>query len=287
MILVDIEKTLYGSKGTFKLEVSFEIHEKEFLALFGNSGVGKTTILRIIAGLEKPDRGIVKIGDSIYFDSYKNINLPPQKRKVGFVFQNYALFPNMTVYENIAYVMDKEDKGKIYSLLEMFEIDGLKDRYPITLSGGQKQRVAFARALARQPEILLLDEPLSALDYNLRLNLQNELKNIHENYGLTTLLVSHDKAEIFKLADRVIFIENGKISKQGSPREVFIEKDISGKFSLYGIVLDIKKDEGINILTVDVCGNLIEVVCSQEFSIGDEVLVSSKAFNPIIRKIKK
>ncbi len=287
MILIDIEKTLYGSEGVFKLEVSFEIYEKEFLAIFGNSGVGKTTILRIIAGLEKPDKGIIKFGDIIYFDSHKNINLPPQKRKVGLVFQNYALFPNMTVYENIAYAMDKENREKIHSLLKMFEIDGLKDRYPNTLSGGQKQRVAFARALASQPRILLLDEPLSALDYNLRLSLQNELKNIHEKEGLTTLLVSHDKAEIFKLADRVLFIENGRILKQGSPRDVFIEKSISGKFSFYGIVLDVKRDGNINILTVDVCGNLIEVVCDQEFSIGDEVLVSSKAFNPIVRKIKK
>ncbi len=287
MILIDIEKSLFSSKGVFKLEVSFEIQEKEFLALFGKSGAGKTTILRIIAGLEKPDKGIIRVCDSIYFDSYKNINLPPQKRKVGLVFQNYALFPNMTVYENIAYGMDKRDKEKVYLILKMFKLEGLKDRYPNTLSGGQKQRVALARAIARQPKLLLLDEPLSALDYNLRLTLQNELKNIHKDYGLTTLLVSHDKSEIFKLADRVIFIENGKISKQGSPRDVFIEKNISGKFSFYGIVLDVKKDENVNILTVDVGGNLIEIVCNQEFSIGDEVLVSSKAFNPVIRKIEK
>lgn len=287
MILIDIEKSLFSSKGVFKLEVSFEIQEKEFLALFGKSGAGKTTILRIIAGLEKPDKGIIRVCDSIYFDSYKNINLPPQKRKVGLVFQNYALFPNMTVYENIAYGMDKGDKEKVCLILKMFKLEGLKDRYPNTLSGGQKQRVALARAIARQPKLLLLDEPLSALDYNLRLTLQSELKNIHKDYGLTTLLVSHDKSEIFKLADRVIFIENGKISKQGSPRDVFIEKNISGKFSFYGIVLDVKKDENVNILTVDVGGNLIEIVCNQEFSIGDEVLVSSKAFNPVIRKIEK
>jgi molybdate transport system ATP-binding protein len=261
----------------------------EFLSIFGKSGSGKTTLLRMIAGLEKPDKGLIKVDDTIYFDSEKKINLPPQKRKVGVVFQNYALFPNMTVYENLAFAMEKEDKQKILEMLEKIELLELKDRYPPTLSGGQQQRVALARALIRDPKILLLDEPLSALDYEIRLKLQDEIKKIHRDYKLSTILISHDKPEVFKLADRVILLENGKVIKQGTPRDVFIEKEISGKFSFFGIVIDIKLSDLAKILTVDINGNLVEVVYTDEkdISIGDEVLISAKAFSPIVKKIKK
>ena len=288
MIEVNIEKTLIGSQGRFLLKVNFTMKKYEFLSIFGKSGSGKTTLLRMIAGLEKPDKGLIKVDDTIYFDSKKKINLPPQKRKVGVVFQNYALFPNMTVYENLAFAMEKEDKQKILKMLEKIELLELKDRYPSTLSGGQQQRVALARALIRDPEILLLDEPLSALDYEIRLKLQDEIKKIHRDYKLSTILISHDKPEVFKLADRVILLENGKVIKQGTPRDVFIEKEISGKFSFFGIVIDIKSSDLAKILTVDINGNLVEVVYTnkEDISIGDEVLISAKAFSPIVKKIK-
>jgi len=289
MIEVNIEKNLVGSQGRFLLKVNFIMKKHEFLSIFGKSGSGKTTLLRMIAGLEKPDKGLIKVDDTIYFDSEKKINLPPQKRKVGVVFQNYALFPNMTVYENLVFAMEKEDKQKILKMLEKIELLELKDRYPSTLSGGQQQRVALARALIRDPEILLLDEPLSALDYEIRLKLQDEIKKIHRDYKLSTILISHDKPEVFKLADRVILLENGKVIKQGTPRDVFIEKEISGKFSFFGIVIDIKLSDLAKILTVDINGNLVEVVYTdkKDISIGDEVLISAKAFSPIVKKIKK
>jgi len=152
MIEVNVEKNLIGSQGRFLLKVNFTMKKHEFLSIFGKSGSGKTTLLRMIAGLEKPDKGLIKVDDTIYFDSEKKINLPPQKRKVGVVFQNYALFPNMTVYENLVFAMEKEDKQKILKMLEKIELLELKDRYPSTLSGGQQQRVALARALIRDPK---------------------------------------------------------------------------------------------------------------------------------------
>ena len=287
MIKVDIEKELTGSDSKFLLKVNFEVKENEFLTIFGKSGSGKTTILRIIAGLEKPDKGIIKVKDKIYFSSDKNINLPPQKRKIGFVFQNYALFPNMTVYENLEFAMEKVNKNKIEEILEIVELQDLKNRYPDTLSGGQQQRVALARAIIRNPLILLLDEPLSALDLSVRLKLQDEIKKIHKLLNLTTIMVSHDKPEVFKLSNRVLWIDRGKIINSGSPRKVFIEKEISGKFSFVGTVLDIKKSGVVQIITVEIGNNLVEVVITDErkINIGDNVLVSSKAFNPVVKKI--
>ena len=287
MIKVDIEKQLIATEGKFLLKVNFEVNKNEFLTLFGKSGSGKTTILRMIAGLENPDTGFIEVEGKTYFNSKKKINIPPQKRKVGFVFQNYALFPNMTVYENLEFAMEKPNKQKIEEILEIVELQDLKNRYPNTLSGGQQQRVALARAIIRNPLILLLDEPLSALDLSVRLKLQDEIKKIHKLLNLTTLMVSHDKPEVFKLSDRVLWIDKGKIIKTGNPRKIFIEKEISGKFSFVGTILDIKNSDVIQITTVEIGNNLVEVIITgkEEFKIGDNVLVSSKAFNPVIKKI--
>nr|BAU79758.1 putative spermidine/putrescine ABC transporter ATP-binding protein [uncultured Aquificaceae bacterium] len=287
MIFVKVIKQLIGYNGKFTLEAEFKVEKGEFLTIFGKSGSGKTTILRMIAGLEKPDEGYIEFDGKVYFDSSKGINLPPQNRNVGFVFQNYALFPNMTVFENVAFALNKKEKEKVEEILKVVELYNLKDRYPSSLSGGQQQRVALARSIVKNPDILLLDEPLSALDYSIRLKLQEELKKIHKMFNLTTLLVSHDKPEVFKLSDKVIYLEDGKIKKVGTPREVFIEKNISGKFSFYGTVLDIRKSDIVNIITVDINGNLVEVATVEDLSInvGDEVLVGSKAFNPIVKKI--
>ena len=283
MIKVNVERKLKGYKGDFTLDVDFELEKGKFLSVFGKSGHGKTTLLRIIAGLETPDGGYIEFNGKVFFDSKKKINLPPQKRNVGFVFQDFALFPNMTVYENLAFV--NRNEKKINEILKKLEIYELKDRYPSTLSGGQKQRVALGRAIIRNPEILLLDEPLSALDESIRLKLQNEIKKLHNEYGLTSILVSHDKKEVFKLADRVFVLENGKIIKQGTPRDVFIEKDISGKFSFYGQVIDIRPAGIVNIATIDINDNLVEVVVGNDVKIGDSVLVGVKGFNPMVKVI--
>lgn len=283
MIVVKVRKSLVGVNGRFELEADFSVEKGEFLSIFGKSGSGKTTILRLIAGLETADEGYIEFDGKIYFDSKKKINLPPQKRNIGFVFQQYALFPNMTVYQNLLFV--NKDRKKVNEILEIVELNQLKDRYPHQLSGGQQQRVALARALVKNPDILLLDEPLSALDHQIRLKLQDEIKSIQKKVGITTLLVSHDKSEVFRLADRVIMLEDGKIKKVGTPRDVFIEKNISGKFSFIGEVIDIKDDGIIKIATIDINGDLVEVVTAEEINIGEKVLVGVKAFSPVIKRV--
>jgi molybdate transport system ATP-binding protein len=286
MIRLNLKKTLLGSLGKFVLEIDFTIQENEFIAIYGKSGSGKTTILRMIAGLEKPEEGFITFKDIVYFDSKKKIHLPPQKRNVGFVFQNYALFPNMTVLENLEYAAEKHRKNQIEELLELLDLYQLKDRYPNALSGGQQQRVALARALVRNPKILLLDEPLSALDPFTRTRLQEEIKKIHKYYQLTTILVSHDKPEVFKLSDRVLILEDGKICNVGKPHEVFLNRRTSGKYSFIGTIIDIKTVDVIQIITIETKGEIIEVVSSENnFSVGEQVLVSSKAFSPMIIKI--
>jgi molybdate transport system ATP-binding protein len=286
MIRLNLKKTLLGSLGKFVLEIDFTIQENEFIAIYGKSGSGKTTILRMIAGLEKPEEGFITFKDIVYFDSKKKIHLPPQKRNVGFVFQNYALFPNMTVLENLEYAAENHRKNQIEELLELLDLYQLKDRYPNALSGGQQQRVALARALVRNPKILLLDEPLSALDPFTRTRLQEEIKKIHKYYQLTTILVSHDKPEVFKLSDRVLILEDGKICNVGKPHEVFLNRRTSGKYSFIGTIIDIKTVDVIQIITIETKGEIIEVVSSENnFSVGEQVLVSSKAFSPMIIKI--
>jgi len=286
MIRLSLKKTLLGSLGKFDLEIDLTIQDNEFFAIYGKSGSGKTTILRMIAGLEKPEEGFISFNRIVYFDSNKKIHLPPQRRNVGFVFQNYALFPHMTVLENLEYAAENHRKKQIKELLELLDLYQLKDRYPNALSGGQQQRVALARALVRNPKILLLDEPLSALDPYTRTRLQDEITKIHRYYGLTTILVSHDKPEVFKLSNRVLILEDGKISKLGKPHEIFLNKRTSGKYSFIGTIIDIKTTDIIQIITIETKGEIIEVVSSENnFSIGDQVLVSSKAFSPIIIKI--
>ena len=286
MIRLNLKKTLLGSLGKFVLKIDFTIQENEFIAIYGKSGSGKTTILRMIAGLEKPEEGFITFKDIVYFDSKKKIHLPPQKRNVGFVFQNYALFPNMTVLENLEYAAENHRKNQIEELLELLDLYQLKDRYPNALSGGQQQRVALARALVRNPKILLLDEPLSALDPFTRTRLQEEIKKIHKYYQLTTILVSHDKPEVFKLSDRVLILEDGKICNVGKPHEVFLNRRTSGKYSFIGTIIDIKTVDIIQIITIETKGDIIEVVSSENnFSVGEQVLVSSKAFSPMIIKI--
>jgi molybdate transport system ATP-binding protein len=175
MLKIDVERSMLTSEGNRLLKVDLEIANNELLCLFGHSGAGKTTLLRILAGLFTPDRGFISFNGEVWYDSVKKINLPPQKRNVGFMFQDYALFPNMTVRRNIEFAQKIRNAEEVDSLLSHFGLEALQKQYPAKLSGGQKQRVALARALAAKPNLLLLDEPLSALDYEMRLNLQDEI----------------------------------------------------------------------------------------------------------------
>lgn len=291
MIEIKIQKALKAASGEMNLDLDLAIEQGQFISLYGDSGVGKTSTLRILAGLLQPDAGHIKVDGTTWFDHQSKTNLAPQKRSIGMVFQDYALFPNMSVVQNLQFALGKNKQdGIVHRLVEVMELHGLKDQMPNTLSGGQQQRVALARAVVQQPKILLLDEPLSALDTKLRLKLQDYLAQIHREFNLTTLLISHDKGEIIKLSDRVFVLDNGKIVNQGTPEEVFINnRALSGKFKFTGQVLKIEKQEVVHIVTVMIHNNIVKVVAQdseiQDLNIGDEVMVASKAFNPIIYKI--
>lgn len=290
MIHVKIEKKLLAEFGEMNLSVNLEINSGEFITIYGDSGAGKTSILRMIAGLLEPDNGIIKSNNELWFDKESKINIKPQKRNVGLLFQDYSLFPNMTVYENIAFA-GKQNSDSIFikRLIDLIELEKLKDRKPHSLSGGQKQRVALARALAQKPTILLLDEPLSALNDEIRIKLQDYILKLHKELNLTTLLVSHDIPEIFKLSDNVYQISDGKIKNVGKPEEIFIKKNISGKFKFTGTVLKIAKSDVVFLVSILIGKDVVRVIATSEsiknYSVGDKVLVVSKAFNPIILKI--
>jgi molybdate transport system ATP-binding protein len=284
-------KTLHAANGEMALDISVEIEPGQLVAVYGASGAGKTTILRILAGLTKPDKGSINIDNSNWLDTEKGVHLPTQKRNIGMVFQDYALFPNMTVEQNLNYALEKgQDESIIKELIDIMELQQLRNSKPSMLSGGQKQRVALARALVRKPKLLLLDEPLSALDNELRIKLQDHILEVHRRYKLTTILVSHDISEIYKMADTVLVLESGKIIKQGSPGTVFFNRQVSGKFQFTGEVISINKEDIIYIVSVLIGNNIVKVVATEEDIIGlkqgDKVLVASKAFNPLIKKLR-
>jgi len=281
MIEIDINKKLHGSNGEMDLNVQLDIKEGDFVALAGESGSGKTTLLRILAGLEDA-KGIIKIKDKIWLDN--KTNTPVQKREIGFVFQDYALFPNMSVEGNLLYV--NKDKALATKLLEMTELLKLKKRLPNTLSGGQKQRVSLCRALMNKPKLLLMDEPLSALDPGMRTKLQNEILTLHKEFGTTTIMVSHDPSEIYRLSNRVIVLNQGKIINDGKVKDVLLKTSGSSKFSFEGELLDIVKVDVIYIAIISIGQQLVEIVITKEeaknLTIGDTINVSTKAFSPTI-----
>ena len=225
MIDLHVQKTIQTTEGKQLLDIALQIPTFGFVTLFGKSGVGKTTLLRMLAGLVTPESGHIAVADEVWFDSSKKINVKPQQRNIGFVFQEYALFPNMTVVEQLLFAQQTKDLQAIEELIELFHLSGLRNRKPGTLSGGQKQRLAVARALARKPLILLLDEPLSALDEETRQILQEEIIQAHKKIAATTILVSHDKAEIIKLSDQVYKIDKGQIVASGSADEMFSDSN--------------------------------------------------------------
>ncbi|EDP5161294.1 sulfate/molybdate ABC transporter ATP-binding protein [Campylobacter jejuni] len=288
MIKIDIKLPINTAKGKKQLELNTSLKANEITAIFGESGAGKTTLLKIIAGLIKPEFGRIEVGDELWLDTQKNINLAIQKRKIGFVFQDYALFPNMSVKENISYAATS--KQKVEELLSLMNLENLAKIYPKNLSGGQAQRVALARALAREPQILLLDEPLSALDFKMRSFLQDELVKILQHFKITTLLVSHDLAEIYKLSHRILELSDGKIIKDARTNEFFTSSNLSAKLRLSATLLEIKKSDILMIFTLLLNQDIVKITLSEEeflrtyknVKIGDTLLLSIKAFNPII-----
>jgi molybdate transport system ATP-binding protein len=205
----------------FHLDVTFDA-DKEVFAILGASGCGKSMTLKCIAGIETPDEGYIILNDRVLYDSEKKINLPPRKRNVGYMFQDYALFPNMTVRQNVMAGMGrKPDKNKVNEYLVKFHIKELADRYPGQLSGGQKQRVAMARLVAQEPEVILLDEPFSALDSYLKWELEQEMKAILTEVGKTTLFVSHNRDEVYRLSKTVGCINEGRMEVVEPVKEFF------------------------------------------------------------------
>ena len=205
--------------------VSLDIHDKEFVTLLGPSGCGKTTTLRIIGGFETPDTG------DVFFDGKRINDVPPYERLVNTVFQKYALFPHLNVYENVAFGLrlkktpEEEIKTKVQEMLAMVNLKGFERRRVTTLSGGQQQRVSIARALINRPRVLLLDEPLGALDLKLRKDMQNELKRIQRETGITFIYVTHDQEEALSMSDTVVVMANGQIQQIGTPEDIYNEPE--------------------------------------------------------------
>jgi len=284
MIDIQITKMLQGSVGEMQLDVKLHIKEHDFVAISGKSGSGKTTLLRILAGLEDAD-GKISVSDEIWLD--KSVNLAIQKRGIGFVFQEYALFENMSVLENLLYA--KKDRELALHLLALSELTELQDRLPHSLSGGQKQRVSICRALMRRPKLLLMDEPLSALDPNMREKLQHDILTLHKEFGTTTVMVSHDPSEIYKLANSVVVLDHGKVLQVGSPKEVFLKTQGSQKFSLQGKILEIIQTDVIHVAVVSIGQQIVEIVLDEEeasvFKVGESIQVSTKAFAPTISSL--
>jgi sulfate transport system ATP-binding protein len=226
-------------------DVSLDIEPGELVALLGPSGCGKTTLLRIIAGLETPDHG------SIHFSGLDTTDLHVRERQVGFVFQHYALFRHMTVFENVAFGLrmkprsqrpsEAQIRDKVYSLLNLVQLDWLADRFPSQLSGGQRQRIALARALAVEPKVLLLDEPFGALDAKVRKELRRWLRRLHDDLNVTSIFVTHDQEEALEVADRVVLMNQGKVEQIGSPQEVW---DHPASPFVYGFLGDVNLFHG-------------------------------------------
>lgn len=285
-----IEISLQKQLGPFALNIDLQLQFGDFLAIYGPSGAGKTTFLRILAGLVKPDQGHIIVGKKPWVDTNTRINLTPQQRQAGFLFQDYALFPHMTVRENLCFALNKHQGRAIISeLIEIIELGDLQHRKPQTLSGGQQQRVALARAIVQKPKLLLLDEPLSALDLEMRKKLQNYLQCIHDEFQLTTILVSHDIAEIFRLANQVLVLESGTIQEIDHPSAVFQNNEVSGKFQFIGEIVALERQDFLYILSILIGKDIVRVIADEQeaiaLSIGDQVMVASKAFNPIVQKI--
>ncbi|MFQ5614035.1 MAG: ABC transporter ATP-binding protein [Anaerolineae bacterium] len=278
-------------------EVSFEVPEGKFFTLLGPSGCGKTTTLRLVAGLERPVAGEVSIGDQVVSSSDQRIFTPPNERDIGMVFQSYAIWPHMTVFDNVAFPLmvgkrrygKKEIRDRVKKALATVQLDGLEDRPAPNLSGGQQQRLALARALVREPKVLLLDEPLSNLDAKLREQMRIELRELQRQLGLTTLYVTHDQTEALAMSNIVAVMSAGKIVQQGKPREIYenpatqFTADFIGSTNFVsGVVVGEKVEDGARLVETR-HGNLMCHVPA-DIRKGEAVLISIRPQNALVSR---
>ena len=258
------ENWLQHSLGAFSLDLAWTINQNEVLVLYGPSGSGKSLTLRSIAGLLRPNRGRIEVEGRAVFDSDDATWVPPHQRGIGYVPQNYALFPHLTIAQNISYGMKYSDRGdrdrRLEELLTGVRIAELANRYPDAISGGQQQRVALARALATRPKMLLLDEPLAALDLNLRIELREELRQILESLGIPTIMVTHDRDDVLILGHRVLLIDNGRIVAGGDPINVLrqsgmynVTRQVGVENLFHARIVERFPDEGTMVCVVDSC----------------------------------
>ncbi|MEQ6290464.1 ATP-binding cassette domain-containing protein [Vogesella sp. GCM10023246] len=248
------------------LDVAAELPPGQITALTGDSGAGKTTLLRLLAGLSHADSGTLAVGDEQWINGRHS--LPPQARGVGMVFQDYALFPHLDVRHNIAYGASRDDLPLVEELLTLTGLAAHAGQRPAQLSGGQRQRVALARALARRPRLLLLDEPLSALDPALRSRLQDELLLLQQRFAVTTVLVSHDIPEVFKLASQVLQLADGRIARRGSPAQVYLQGSTAGRLHLNATVLAIQPADLLWRVTVQSGGSMVDILLDHDEAAG-------------------
>ncbi len=294
----DISKS-FDHKNKVLENLNLEIESKSLTTLLGLSGCGKTTLLRIIAGLEKSDTGSISLGDKIIFDKEKNIDVEPFKRNIAFVFQDFALWPNMTVLQNVMFALSNRNKTsfkdfflkfkenkkdieeKAMNALRLVKMDSYAKRLPNELSGGQKQRVAIARAISISPDVILFDEPLSALDALLREEMRIEIRNLVKNLGITSIFVTHDQEEAMSISDSIIIMNQGKIIEQGKPEDIYwhpknkFVAEFIGKASFVDdnhflrpedIFLNELKDIEVNVKVINsqCLGGSYHIVCKDE-----------------------
>jgi molybdate transport system ATP-binding protein len=287
MLQVNVEKKYNNAFGEFSLSVDIEVNKGVVSCFFGPSGAGKSTALKLITGIIKPDNGEIKLDNNIWFNDKKRINIPIQKRKIGYIFQEESLFPNMTVFQNVKF--GSKDNKFVEEIIAEFNLQSLLQRYPHELSGGQRQRVVLARTLAYQPELLLMDEPFSALDYHSKEEIMNYIAFIKNKYHLTIIIISHDLKEVLKIADYLYQFKEGKIIKEGKPVDIFTHNKLSGKLQLYGEIVNIEKKDIIYIVTVYENNTLHKIVVSgnniNNYNVGDKVVIASKAFSPMLIKL--
>lgn len=269
MISIALQKELDGAGGTIYLDVDFQVQSGTIVALMGPSGAGKTSILRMLSGIQKPAGGKIEVDGTVWYDGQKSISMRPQKRNVGLVFQDLALFPHMSVIDQIRYAISSEQEHKVDELLSMMDLTKLKSKKPKQLSGGQQQRVALARSIIQSPKLLLLDEPLSALDYEMKVSMRDYIKKVHERYGMTIILVSHDRQDVLDLCEQAYYLVEGKITRQGKPGKL----SMINRLTALGKVVDKRKKDDVWLVTIEQDGHqsIIRITDASDISVGDHI----------------